>query len=108
MVLNISHVATIITFPQHPFIKKATGPEVLRSTIIAYLKAKKEKQIRLKREIAKLGGKTVPISIDGQYLSIDVMKTLSSSPPPADGLASPKKSTSTGIFHYSFLFSNYW
>ncbi len=42
-------------YTQHPFIKKAQGPEVLRSAMITYLKAKKEKQMKLKREIAKLG-----------------------------------------------------
>lgn len=39
-------------------MKRTSGPEVLRSTIITYLKAKKEKQMKLKRELAKLGRKT--------------------------------------------------
>jgi serine/threonine protein kinase len=69
---------------QHPFIaKRVQGPEVLRSTIIAYLKAKKEKQMRLKREIAKLGQKPKPLANSGH-------SDLSGSPPSLTPISSPR------------------
>jgi serine/threonine protein kinase len=77
----------------HPFItgfmKKSQGPEVLRSTIISYLKAKKEKQMRLKREIAKLGRPTPLLSLSNTDQSTNPDKSLSTSSSPPSSPRTP-------------------